>query len=512
MKVDLGIDIASLISAANAVQTSSSEPNINFNTVLQNNLTSNSDQGSDGALQNIINTLNSLTENQVNSIADKLINSNLVPDNTKQLLIQNSQGKDGIISILNNLFSSAKEGNTNLKQIADLISQTKNQNLFSVVDTKIVEPVKVQVQNVQSQIEQDTTTQDATTQDTTTQNDSESKDTSDVKSDDITKIISQLQLLYNMMTKNDNTPTKQNSATNNSNQTSDLKTQVSDLITKLQSAKDGQDTKQVASAIKLVESVVEKVTKTTNNGSGNFGNLLTEIKTQIKAVLNSTKGTVSQTVTVKNIVDTVKDDSSESTESTDGTQKEDKILKSIIDDGSDKTDKTFERFAQVQSKITNQNTDAKITNPVSVNKETLPSDLVKTVKYMNTNNIKELTVNINPKELGEVVIKIVQSEGVMKATIKASTNESYTILSQNESEIKKQLGEQNIKIQSIDIQLNNDTTYFKGSGLESNQFSQNQGENNGRQTRFDVHSNVEDSQEIDQDDEMEILSNINMLV
>ena len=497
MKVDLGIDIASLISAANAVQTSASESNINFNAVLQNNLTSNSNQGLDGALQNIINTLNSLSENQVNSIADKLINSNLVPDNTKQLLMQNSQGKNGIISILNNLFSSAKEGNRNLKQIANLISQTKNQNLFSVS--------KTQTQNVQSQTTQEVTTQNVT------QDDSESKDTSDVKLDDITKIISQLQLLYNIMTKNDNTPAKQNSATNNSNQTSDLKTQVSDLITKLQSAKDGQDTKQIASAIKLVESVVERVTKTSNNGSGNFENLLTEIKTQLKAVLNSTSQTVSQTVTVKNIVDTVKDDSTESKKSADGTQKEDKILKSIIDDGSDKTDKTFERFAQVQSKITNQNIDAKITNPVSVNKETLPSDLVKTVKYMNTNNIKELTVNINPKELGEVVIKIVQSEGVMKATIKASTNEAYTILSQNESEIKKQLGEQNIKIQSIDIQLNNDTTYFKGSGLESNQFSQNQGENNSRQTSFTIQSNVEDIQEIDQNDETEILSNINML-
>ena len=430
MKVDLGIDIASLISAANAVQTSSSESNINFNAVLQNNLTSNSDQGLDGALQNIINTLNSLSENQVNSIADKLINSNLVPDTTKQLLMQNSQGKEGIISILNNLFSSAKEGNRNLKQIANLISQTKNQNLFSVS--------KTQTQNVQSQATQEVTTQKVTQK--VTQDDSESKDTSDVKSDDITKIISQLQLLYNMMAKNDNTPAKQNtansSATNSSSQISDLKTQVSDLITKLQAAKDGQDTKQIGSAIKLVESVVEKVTQTTSNGSGNFENLLTEIKTQLKAVLNNTNGTVSQTVTVKNIVDTVKDDSTESKKSADGTQKEDKILKSIIDDGSDKTDKTYERFAQVQSKITNQNTDAKITNPVSVNKETLPSDLVKTVKYMNTNNIKELTVNINPKELGEVVIKIVQSEGVMKATIKASTNEAYTILSQNESEIK----------------------------------------------------------------------------
>ena len=501
MKVDLGIDIASLISAANAVQTSSSESNINFNTVLQNNLTSNSEQGLDGALQNIINTLNSLSENQVNSIADKLINSNLVPDTTKQLLMQNSQGKEGIISILNNLFSSGKEGNRNLKQIANLISQTKNQNLFSVS--------KTQTQNVQSQTTQEVTTQNGT------QDDSESKDTSDVKLDDITKIISQLQLLYNIMAKNDNAPAKQNtannSATNSSNKTSDLKTQVSDLITKLQAANDGQDTKQIGSVIKLVESVVKKVTQTTSNGSGNFGNLLTEIKTQLKAVLNSTSQTVSQTVTVKNIVDTVKDDSTESKKSADGTQKEDKILKSIIDDGSDKTDKTYERFAQVQSKITNQNTDAKITTLVSVNKETLPSDLVKTVKYMNTNNIKELTVNINPKELGEVVIKIVQSEGVMKATIKASTNEAYTILSQNESEIKKQLGEQNIKIQSIDIQLNNDTTYFKGSGLESNQFSQNQGENNSRQTSFTIQSNVEDIQEIDQNDETEILSNINML-
>ena len=86
---------------------------------------------------------------------------------------------------------------------------------------------------------------------------------------------------------------------------------------------------------------------------------------------------------------------------------------------------------------------------LTINKATFADDLIKDVKFMSNNSLKELTVKINPGNLGEITIKLVQEDGVMKANLKANSKETTALLSQNLAEIKKQISEQNIKIEML---------------------------------------------------------------
>lgn len=108
--------------------------------------------------------------------------------------------------------------------------------------------------------------------------------------------------------------------------------------------------------------------------------------------------------------------------------------------------------------------------PVTVNKETLGMDIIKNVKFMMKDAISELKVKIYPKELGEMTIKILSEEGIMKAEIKATSKETYNLLNSNLNEIKKLLENQNIKIQQVNIGLySEDTTFFSGEDTSQNQ-------------------------------------------
>ena len=103
----------------------------------------------------------------------------------------------------------------------------------------------------------------------------------------------------------------------------------------------------------------------------------------------------------------------------------------------------------------------------------LETDMIKTIKYMDKNFLKELTVKVAPKELGPITIKLIMEQGVLKANITANHKDTYGLLMASGEEIKESLNNQNIKVTSVSINIyEEDTTYF------SNSFS----ENNGRQS------------------------------
>lgn len=184
---------------------------------------------------------------------------------------------------------------------------------------------------------------------------------------------------------------------------------------------------------------------------------------------------------------------------------EEKVLNSIINDGEDK--KVTTKFTLMINNISSSNVE-KVEVPKVINRGNMVEDIVKSVKYMTSNNIKELVVRINPKDLGEVAIRIVQEDGIMKANLKASSKETYSILSQNLGDIKRYLGEQNIKIQQVDISLYEDTTYFKEE-FRGQAFNQDRREKQPFNKEIEVNSSlIEDEFE---ENEVDMLSNINML-
>lgn len=135
-------------------------------------------------------------------------------------------------------------------------------------------------------------------------------------------------------------------------------------------------------------------------------------------------------------------------------------------------------FASRTSTIQNQGVNN--TRGLTINKATFADDLIKDVKFMNTNSLKELTVKVNPGNLGEITIKLVQEDGVIKANLKANSKDTTALISQNLSDIKKQLGEQNLKIADVNIELYQDDTTFFSEQSFGGQLSEEQRRNNTR--------------------------------
>lgn len=156
--------------------------------------------------------------------------------------------------------------------------------------------------------------------------------------------------------------------------------------------------------------------------------------------------------------------SNETIKNSNENSKEDKFLSSLLEDKNDNSiDNKINMFASRTQHVQGQNTENR---GLSVNKVTFTNDVIKDVKYMVTNNIKELSVKVNPGNLGEITIRLVQEDGLMKANLKANSKETTTLLLQNIAEIKKELSEQNMKISEVNIELyNDDTTYFKNGSF-----------------------------------------------
>lgn len=169
---------------------------------------------------------------------------------------------------------------------------------------------------------------------------------------------------------------------------------------------------------------------------------------------------------------------------------EDKVLNKVL--GLETSDKFLQGLNRLNSRNDIQ-VESNI-NSTAVFKDTMDEDVIKNVRFMIKNQIQELKVKIYPKELGEMTIKILSEEGIMRAEIKATSKETYNLLNSNINEIKKSLSNENIKIQEVNIELyNEDATYY--SGQDSQEGFHNRGE------RFIDNNNgvyVNDNEEVEE--------------
>ncbi|KOA21011.1 flagellar hook-length control protein FliK [Clostridium homopropionicum DSM 5847] len=159
--------------------------------------------------------------------------------------------------------------------------------------------------------------------------------------------------------------------------------------------------------------------------------------------------------------------------------KEDKFLKELanLDKGEvdTKMDKVASFINGLNRTITTTNT-AEVAKNITLSRETFVEDVIKSIKFMDQNNIKEMTVKIVPRELGEVIIKLTLENGAMKANITANNKEAYNLLNSNLQEISSKISNTEIKIQNFSMDLyNGDTTFFSN---ENSKEDRRQYENN----------------------------------
>ena len=159
----------------------------------------------------------------------------------------------------------------------------------------------------------------------------------------------------------------------------------------------------------------------------------------------------------------------------DASNKEEALLRRLVE--GDKSDTKLNRVTNFINVINDNRID--FSNPINdkmpihISKGTFNEDIVKAVKFMDLNGIKDLSVKIYPKELGEVLISVTMEQGALKAVIKATNKDAVEMLNLGLRDINEKINLNNSKIQSVDIGLyNEDTTYFANGNLSQEQHQQ----------------------------------------
>lgn len=198
------------------------------------------------------------------------------------------------------------------------------------------------------------------------------------------------------------------------------------------------------------------------------------------------------------------------TASTASDDKDDNILKNILqqDNGTKKQEGKVNFLMNFMNSAKSGDTEAaKQNGQVVVNRATFADDLFKAIKFIDTNNLKELKVNIKPKELGELAISVTMESGKLKASISAGSKEAYNLLNSNLADIKNSLSTNDIKIQDVSISIyNGDTTFFKDGSQNQREQRQSFGTKAAQGSMTE-----EDDLVIDNSKDSKIDSQINML-
>lgn len=258
----------------------------------------------------------------------------------------------------------------------------------------------------------------------------------------------------------------------------DILTELLNLLAKFDIKEDLTSKAEInenASSSNSLNSILEKILRNlsddlVDNNAQNTKNIK-NLMTEISNIIDNNK---SQTEKVSILEDMLNknysQDNKESSTKNEGSNftgskssKEDKFLNSLIGD----KDSSFDKINLYASRTaTMQNQGADTVRGLTINKATFANDLVKDIKFMSNNALKELIVKVNPGNLGEMTIKLVQEDGIMKANLKVNSKETVALISQNLTDIKKQLAEQNIKIADVSVELyQGDTTFFRGQGF-----------------------------------------------
>lgn len=175
------------------------------------------------------------------------------------------------------------------------------------------------------------------------------------------------------------------------------------------------------------------------------------------------------------------------------------VLTNILDDKGN-------MFNIQGNKIFTQNTSENPSLPmVTIRSDHMTEDFIKMVKYLKTNNLEEINVNMNPKELGEMTIKLIKDSEATKVIISISKEDTYNLLHKNIGDINKHLMDLGIKAKDIVVAMkSNDENLF------SDNFNQQFG--NREEQRKQKRQNNRQKNSIEEIEEIEISQqNFNIL-
>lgn len=142
-----------------------------------------------------------------------------------------------------------------------------------------------------------------------------------------------------------------------------------------------------------------------------------------------------------------------------------------------------------------------------IRSEYVSQDFIQTIKYLKANNLEEISVKMNPKDLGELHIKIFKSNNEEKVVVTSFNADTFNLLKDNVNEIKNNLNILDINIKEVEVEIKNGNQSDFSQDL-SQQFNRNNSNKEQRKTsKFISENNNKDDSLVEDDD-----ININLLI
>ena len=151
-----------------------------------------------------------------------------------------------------------------------------------------------------------------------------------------------------------------------------------------------------------------------------------------------------------------------------------------------------------------------IPQPVTeIRQEFITEDIIKSVKYMKNSDLEELNVKLNPRNLGEISIKLSKNKEHSNLLITVDDNNILDLVNKNIEDIKKHLNDTDINIKDIviNVKSENENLFSDNLNKELNQdrrFNQNNS-NKNKKNNNQIIEELHNSEHNKDDDNLNIL-------
>ena len=151
-----------------------------------------------------------------------------------------------------------------------------------------------------------------------------------------------------------------------------------------------------------------------------------------------------------------------------------------------------------------------IPQPVTeIRQEFITEDIIKSVKYMKNSDLEELNVKLNPRNLGEISIKLSKNKEHSNLLITVDDNNILDLVNKNIEDIKKHLNDTDINIKDIviNVKSENENLFSDNLNKEFNQdrrFNQNNS-NKNKKNNNQIIEELHNSEHNKDDDNLNIL-------
>lgn len=264
-----------------------------------------------------------------------------------------------------------------------------------------------------------------------------------------------------------------------------------DLKSDKMSKKTGEKIDNILKNVSLEDSKNKKVNleSISSKVTSDQKNMIDELDNQVKSLKSYEELNVSTNSNKSNVLDLKP-------------KEEDKdlnVLENILD-------KNANVLSQVSNKTFIQESNANKNIPtVTIRANQMADDFIKMVKYLKNNNIEEIKVNINPKELGDMTIKLMKDSEATKVFINVSKEDTFHMLSKNIGDINKHLFDLGIKSKDVVVTMKSNGENFFSDNLNQ-QFNKREESRKQKRNNTKQVSSIEEFEEVDN-----LQQNVNIL-